>query len=91
MRSWLVILLLVGSVGCAGSPPRLETMPEGEVGVETGRRVGDGFKHVLTKQPPETLVAADGTVCRVSPDRYADTAVGDRVRCDWRPGAPVER
>jgi hypothetical protein len=91
MRSLVAILLLVGSVGCAGSPPRLETRPDGAVGVETGRQLGDRVKRVLTKQPPETLVAEDGAVCRVSPDRYAATSVGDRIRCDWQPGAPVQR
>ena len=91
MRSLTTILLLTVSAACAAGPPRLETTPDGDVGVETGRELGDVMKRVVTKQPPETLVAEDGAICRVSPDRYAATSVGARIRCDWQPGAPVRR
>jgi hypothetical protein len=43
---------------------------------------------VLTKQPPETLVADDGTVCRVAPDRYRETEAGALIACPWQPGEP---
>ncbi len=43
-------------------------------------------KQVVTKRAPETLLAEDGSACRVSPDRFAGTAVGDLVRCAWRRG-----
>ena len=73
---------------CAQGRPRIETTPAGGIGVTAGRRLGWETKRVMTKQPPETLVAEDGTVCRVSPDRYKDTAAGARVECDWQLGTP---
>jgi hypothetical protein len=81
----------VALVACAPSPSRIDTTPGGSVGAVNGRELGDVIKRVITKQPPETLVAEDGAVCRVSPDRYAATAVGERIRCDWQTGAPVRR
>jgi len=65
-------------------------MPEG-YGVSTGVNIGWSTKRIVTKQPPETLVAEDGTVCRVSPDRYKDTDLKALVQCDWQLGEPVRR
>jgi hypothetical protein len=91
MRRLPMALLLASLAACGAGPARLVTTPRGEVGVESGPDLGDGIKRVTTKHPPATLVAEDGTVCRVSPDRYAATAVGARVRCDWQLGAPQPR
>jgi hypothetical protein len=41
-------------------------------------------KKVVSKKPPEALMAEDGTVCRVSPDRFRDTAVGTLLPCNWQ-------
>ena len=40
-------------------------------------------KAVAAKEPPARLVAADGTSCAVSEERYARVAVGDVVWCIW--------
>jgi len=59
--------------------------------VGAGARTGPGVKRVAAKQPPSLLLAADGTGCDVSPDRFRDTAVGDMVNCpDWR-ADPTDR
>jgi hypothetical protein len=50
--------------------------------------LGWATKRVISKQNPETLVADDGTVCRVAPDRYASTEVKAMVSCNWQPGEP---
>ena len=89
LRSLVLLLsVAVGAGGCASTgPARVETTPGGGVAVVRGMRLGWARKAVATKQPPETLVARDGTVCRVAPDRYNDTAPGALVDCDWQPGA----
>ncbi len=38
---------------------------------------------VVTKRAPDTLIARDGSTCRVSPDVYASTSVGSLFRCRW--------
>jgi hypothetical protein len=48
-------------------------------------RTGPGAKEIVAKRAPSRLVAADGTVCEVSPIQYRDARVGDLVDCpDWR-------
>jgi hypothetical protein len=41
-------------------------------------------KQVVAKRPPEALLAEDGTMCRVAPDRFKDTAEGTLVYCNWQ-------
>lgn len=84
----LVVAGAAFAIGCAPGPARIGSR-DGLIGVETGVQLGWRTKRVATKQPPETLLAEDGTVCRVSPDRYAATEVGVGVACDWQIGAPV--
>ncbi len=72
----VALLLLVA--GCA----RAQTRPGGIV--VGSSQVGWATKAVVTKRAPETLLAGDGTICRVSPDRFRGTAVGDRVDCNWQ-------
>ena len=91
VRRGPLVLLLASLAACSAGPTRAESTPRGDVGMAIGPELGDGIKRVLTKDAPATLIAADGTVCRVSPDRFAETEVGDRVRCDWQLGAPRER
>ena len=62
--------------------PHIEPRPGGAVIKST--RTGWYTKKVVTKTPPETLLAEDGTICRVAPDRYAHTDVGTLVYCDWQ-------
>ena len=84
----LFLAVVVGHViGCA-PPVRVHGGPDGAFSVGAGVQLGWATKIVATKQPPATLVAEDGTVCRVAPDRYADTKFGALVACEWQPGEP---
>ena len=71
-------LLLLAAAGC----PRVQS-PAGGATVGTSR-IGWATKAVAAKREPETLVAGDGTICRVSPDRFSGTKSGDRVECNWQ-------
>ena len=58
-----------------------------------GLRVDEGYigwakKRVLTKQEPSTLLAQDGTICRVSEERFKSTEIGRDTECNWQPGTP---
>ena len=57
----------------------------GAGGVRAGNTtIGWGRKEVVAKREPEALVARDGTICRVAPDRFKDTTVGTVVDCNWQ-------
>jgi hypothetical protein len=63
-------------------PGRMAKSPEPALVTETTREV-------LTKRAPDTLMARDGSSCRVEPTAYAATAVGTQFRCPWVPGSTV--
>ena len=48
-----------------------------------GRPEGYARKKVEGKQPPQRLVAKDGTSCTVSEEKYNSTVLGDDVWCTW--------
>jgi hypothetical protein len=73
-------LLLLAAVECAGR--YVEPNPGGGVAVKSAQ-VGWYTKKVATKQEPATLLAGDGTICRVSPDRFRATKSGAMVLCNW--------
>jgi hypothetical protein len=90
MRDFLIFSTITcAAIACGPHPPRAVLSPGGAVGVESGMKLGWASKRIVTKDPPSTLVAEDGTVCRVAPDRYVDTKVGRTINCDWQLGNPV--
>jgi hypothetical protein len=68
--------------GCGPRPPVIEPAPHGAV--VKSARIGMYTKSVMTKKEPDTLLADDGTICRVSADRYRDTAVHTLAYCNWQ-------
>jgi hypothetical protein len=68
--------------GCGTRPPVIEPGPHGAV--VTSARIGMYTKSVMTKKEPDTLLADDGTICRVSADRFRDTAVHTLAYCNWQ-------
>jgi hypothetical protein len=85
-RVFLIVVAL--DVAACTVPARVSPNPGGGFGVQVGPQIGWQTKRVLSKQNPDTLVAEDGTVCRVAPDRYAGTEIKAMVYCDWQPGEP---
>ena len=79
------LAMIVSVVAC--SPGAHVTSTPGGVRVDQAR-LGWAKKRVLTKQEPSTLIAQDGTICRVAPDRFHDTQVGRDTECNWQPGNP---
>ena len=72
--------LLAGAASCA--PRHVEPRPGGIV--VRSDRTGWYLKKVIAKDPPETLLAEDGTICRVSPGVFRATAIGTAMRCNWQ-------
>ena len=75
-------------VACVACGPGAQIRPQ-PGGVRVDKPIiGWATKRVLTKQEPSTLLAQDGTICRVTADRFRDTQVGRDMACDWQPGNP---
>ena len=94
-RSALVALALAGIwTACAGPQPMAIPGPGGRGGGprQTGSstdRVGPAdirmdVKRVTGKDPPTTLIAADGTRCMVTEARFRETEIGANALCAWR-------
>ena len=45
---------------------------------------GVAKKEVFGKREPVTLIAKDKTECTVPEPTFRETAVGEKVRCEWR-------
>jgi len=82
-----VLLIAIATTVAAGCrlngpvgdhPGTMATSPEPALVTETTREV-------LTKRAPDTLIARDGSSCRVGPTVYAATAAGAQFRCPWVP------
>ena len=69
-------------VAACARPRYVEPTPHGAV--VTSAKLGLYTKEVMTKKDPDTLVADDATICRVSPDRYQSTRVHSMVYCNWQ-------
>lgn len=76
LTRWPAVLLCVG---CAVLPGRRGG---------GGQTVGLTEKPVVAKEPPTSLIAADGTRCLVSEQKYRDTALGSPVWCFWTGNSP---
>lgn len=77
-----IFVVIAGVVAC-GPGARVSATPGG-VRVDQPR-LGWATKRVLTKQEPSTLLAQDGTICRVTPDRFKSTEIGRDTACNWQP------
>ncbi|MFL5403487.1 MAG: hypothetical protein ACJ8BF_11790 [Gemmatimonadales bacterium] len=55
----------------------------GRLSMTGGPQPGYAMKRVGGKDAPATLVADDGSVCRTSSHRFAATAEGAWIACDW--------
>ena len=81
-----ILVVVTCAVACA---PGAQVRPTpGGVRVDEHAYIGWATKRVLTKQEPSTLLAQDGTICRVSADRFKSTQIGRDTACDWQPGNP---
>lgn len=70
----VVLLLLFSTYGCINIAAAV-----------VGHRLGIPLdaKAVASKSPPDRIIAADLTSCRVSHERWHEIAVGDTQVCMW--------
>lgn len=72
-RTLLVLAALTVASGCAA----LVETAANSAGVQSPS------KAVADKEPPDILVAWDGTTCRVPEVRFEHIRIGQRITCVW--------
>ena len=85
--SAIVAALLLVQTGCRWTPgqslrPPGKIRPPGEAKA-TPQSTNLGRKTVASKEAPNRLVAADGSVCSVSEKQFNETIVGTDATCIW--------
>jgi hypothetical protein len=76
-----LVLTAVVTAGCL-------SRPYAKNGSDFVKSSGLGWKHVQSKREPIYLIAADGTECTVSKERFARVQPGESALCVWRQTPP---
>jgi hypothetical protein len=76
-----VAVLLVS--GCVPRADRVFVAPGRLVTGTSGAQPGYAIKLVRAKQPPAEVVGDDGSLCRLTPERYVKVDVGEWLACEW--------
>src|SRR4051812_27699590 len=76
----LVVLFLIW--GCSSRADQVFVAP-GLMTGSSGAQPGSAIKRVETKQAPSTVVGDDGSLCRLTAERFAKVDVGDWLACEW--------
>jgi hypothetical protein len=78
----VTLLIALGPVAACARPDYAQRWADGSI-VSAGPQPGYAIKQVVEKQGPITLVGDDGSVCRTSLRRFADTGVDAWIACNW--------
>jgi hypothetical protein len=76
----LIALLLV--CGCASHADHVFSARGLLVG-SSGALPGYGIKLVRAKEAPTTVLGDDGSICRLTAERFDQVDVGDWLSCEW--------
>ena len=78
----LGFLVAMTALTACSRRPYVEPAPHGVV--LKSAQLGLYRKEVVTKQEPDTFVAPDATICRVSPDVFKSTSLHSIAYCSWQ-------
>jgi hypothetical protein len=82
MRSPLLFLALLLASGCSPRADQVFAAP-GLVTGSSGAQSGYALKLVRGKEPPSTVVGDDGSICRLTTERFARVKPGKWLACEW--------
>ena len=78
----LGFLVAIATITACSRPRYVEPTAHGVV--LKSAKLGMYRKEVVTKQEPDTFVAPDATICRVSPDVFKSTSLHSIAYCNWQ-------
>jgi hypothetical protein len=78
-------LLGVGLLLACGCSPRADQVfiAPGIVTGSSGAIPGYAIKLVRGKEAPSVVIGDDGSVCRLTPERFAEVRLDSWLACDW--------
>jgi hypothetical protein len=83
VRPSLLLLPVLLMCGCAPRADQVFTAPGSLVSGTSGAQPGYAIKLVRAKQAATEVVGDDGSLCRLTSERFATVDVGDWLACDW--------
>jgi hypothetical protein len=69
--------------GCAAQPDQVFVARGRLISGSSGAQPGYTLKMVRAKQTPAEVIGDDGSLCRLTADRFARVEVGDWLACTW--------
>jgi hypothetical protein len=78
-----LLLSLAVLAGCASRADRVFVTPGRVATGSSGAQPGSAIKQIRAKQPPTEVVGDDGSLCRLTTERFATVGVGDWLNCEW--------
>jgi hypothetical protein len=83
MRPPVLLPALFLVCGCAPRADQVFTAPGRLVTGSSGAQPGYAIKLVRAKQAPDEVVGDDGSLCRLTPERFTKVGVGEWLACEW--------
>lgn len=83
VHRYLWLLAGLFSWACAPRADHVFVSPGRLITGSSGAQPGYAIKMVQAKQAPTELVGDDGSLCRLTAERFAQVEVGDWLACDW--------
>jgi hypothetical protein len=83
VRPSLLLFVVVLLWGCATRVDQVFAAPGRLLIGSSGAQPGYAIKLVTAKQAPAEVVGGDGSLCRLTPERFAKVGVGDWLACEW--------
>jgi hypothetical protein len=83
MRVTLLLAAVSLITGCAPRADQTFTAPGRLTTGTSGAQPGYAVKLVRAKRPPTEVVGDDGSLCRLTAERFVDVKVDSWIACEW--------
>jgi hypothetical protein len=83
MRRVMLRLAAMWLAGCATRADNVFTAPGRLTTGSAGPQPGYAVKLVRAKQSPAEVVGDDGSLCRLTAERFAQVELGEWIACNW--------
>ncbi len=83
MRTALLLSAIGLTLGCTPRADQVFTVPGRITTGSSGAQPGYAIKLVQAKQAPSEIVADDGSLCRLTAERFSQVGVGEWIACGW--------
>lgn len=93
MRLPVLLLAVLLVCGCAPRADQVFVAPGRLVTGTSGAQPGYAIKMVRAKEAPTEVLGDDGSLCRLTPERFSEVDVGEWLACEWTiaPDTTAER